>query len=185
MTSESRSWMEVMSYIAAEPARPAILIVLAQNNGAPLDEYNLASRAALLHQSLAGQPVEMAVMVKHIIDLGEQGFIERAEDGYRWQMTPLGVLTSRQWVPGEIEPESNEPLSHDEVRAWRDRILQFMDHDVELAEQAGIPREEWLMTQSRRLTELVVLNKVLGEQEIPNWLRQMREEGVDPNDLQA
>lgn len=185
MTSESRSWMETMSYVAAEPARPAILIVLAQNDGAPLDEVNLATSAGFLHQSLTGQAVETAVMVKHITDLGKEGFIERSEDGYRWQMTALGKLTSRQWVPGEIEPASEGQLSHDEVRAWRDRILQDMDHDVELAQQAGIPREEWMMTQSRRLTELMVLNRVLGEQELPAWMRQLQDEGIDPADLQA
>ncbi|MFW6074666.1 MAG: hypothetical protein ACOC9Y_03670 [Chloroflexota bacterium] len=182
MNASQRSWMETMNYIASDPGRPAILIVLAQNNGAPLDEYNLATRAGMFHQQLSGQAVETAIMVKHIIDLGNEGFITRAEDGYKWEMTPLGILVSRQWVPGNIEPETDEPLTTEQIREWRDRIIKMMDYDVGLAEEAGVPKDQWLMTQSQRLTELVVLNKVLGEQEIPEWLRKMRDEGVISSD---
>lgn len=185
MDAPTRSWMETMNYVAADPGRPAVLIVLAQNNGAPLDEYNLATGAGMFHQQLAGTAVETSIMVKHIIDLGEEGFLRRAEDGFKWEMTPLGILVSRQWVPGNIEPETEDPLDESQIREWRDKIIQMMDYDAGLAEEAGIPSDQWLMTQSQRLTELVVLNKVLGEQEIPQWLRKMREEGIMGGDIPA
>lgn len=185
MASDRRSWMETMNYIASEPGRPLILIVLAQNNGASLDEMNLAASAGMLHQQVTGHVVETAIMVKHIIDLSNGGFIERDEGGFKWQMTPLGTLVSRQWVPGEIEPEGFEPLSPDEIRGWRDRVLQMMELDADLAKQANIPPEELLLTQSRRLTELHILNRVLGDQEIPDWLKELRDAGLMPDDLQA
>lgn len=185
MSSDRRSWMETMNYIASEPGRPLILIVLAQNNGASLDEMNLATSAGMLHQQVTGHVVETAIMVKHIIDLSNEGYIERDEGGFKWRMTPLGTLVSRQWVPGEIEPEGTEPLSPDEIRAWRDRVLKMMEFDAELAEQAQVPPEELLLTQSRRLYELHILNRVLGDQEIPDWLREMRDASGMFDDLQA
>lgn len=168
------SWMEVMTWFTANPYRPLVLIVLAQNNGQPLDEMNLASRAGLMHQQMTGQVVETAVMIKQVVDLDEGGYIERAEDGFRWQMTDLGILVSRQWAAGEVEPRETGPLEQEAVRGWRDRVITFMDHDARLAESAGIERNEWLMTQSQRLVEMHVLNRVLGEEEMPEWLKDMR-----------
>jgi hypothetical protein len=166
--------METMAWFTASPFRPLVLIVLAQNNGAPLDEMNLAGRAGLLHQQMTGQAVETAVLIKEIIDLEQQGYIQRAADGFRWEMTDLGVLVSRQWVAGDIEPRGSGALDQGEVRGWRDRVIAVMEHDAELAERAGIERDEWLMTQSQRLVEMHVLNRVLGEERMPSWLQKMR-----------
>jgi hypothetical protein len=168
--------METMAWFTSNQFRPLILISLAQNNGAPLDEMNLAGRAGLLHQQMTGNVVETAVMIKQVIDLEEAGYIQRAPDGFRWEMTDLGTLVSRQWLPGDIEPESAEALKPEEVRLWRDRVITFMEHDAELANRAGISRDEWVMTQSQRLVEMHVLNRVLGEQRMPQWLMEMREE---------
>ena len=176
------SWMEVMTWFTANPYRPLVLIVLAQNNGEPLDEMNLASRAGMMNQQMTGQVVETAVMIKQVTDLEEGGYIERAPDGFRWQMTDLGILVSRQWAPGEVEPLEAGPLDQDAVRAWRDRVITFMDHDAGLAESAGLDRSEWLMTQSQRLVEMHVLNRVLGEEEMPEWLKGMRAGGIEESD---
>lgn len=166
--------MEIMGWFTSNPYRPLVLIVLAQNNGEPLDEMNIASRAGLMNQHMTGEVVETAVMIKQINDLEERGFIERANDGFRWVMTDLGVLVSRQWVPGDIEPREDGPLSEQATRAWRDRVITFMDHDAKLAETAGLDQGEWLMTQSQRLVEMHVLNRVLGEEKMPEWLANMR-----------
>jgi hypothetical protein len=168
------SWMEVMGWFTSNPYRPLVLIVLAQNNGQPLDEMNVAGRAGLIHQQMTGEVVETAVLIKQIVDLGENGYIERANDGFRWQMTNLGVLVSRQWVPGDIEPPGTEALGENDISAWRDRIITFMDHDANLAESAGIEQSDWFMTQSQRLVEMHVLNRVLGETRMPDWLIKMR-----------
>lgn len=169
-----QSWMEIMGWFTSSPYRPLVLIILAQNNGEPLDEMNLASRAGIMNQHMTGEAVETAVMIKQVNDLEEHGFIERAGDGFRWQMTDMGVLVSRQWVPGDIEPRGNEALGEQEVREWRDRVITFMDHDAQLAESAGIEQGEWIMTQSQRLVEMHVLNRVLGEEKMPEWLMNMR-----------
>lgn len=168
------SWMEVMTWFTGNPYRPLVVIVLAQNNGEPLDEMNLASRAGLMNQQMTGEAVETAVMMKQIVDLDEHGYIKRADDGFRWELTDLGILVSRQWAPGEVEPREPGPLDQSAVRAWRDRVISFMDHDAKLAESAGIDRSEWLMTQSQRLVEMHVLNRVVGEEEMPEWLKEMR-----------
>ncbi len=171
-------WMETMAWFTSNQFRPLVLIVLAQNNGAPLDEMNVAGRAGLLHQQMTGDVVETAIMVKQIIDLEEAGYIQRASDGFRWEMTDLGTLVSRQWLPGDIEPQTGDALSPEEIRTWRDRVITFMEHDAELAERAGIATDEWIMTQSQRLVEMHVLNRVLGEQRMPQWLTDMREAGA-------
>lgn len=171
-------WMESMAWFAESPFRPLVLIALAQSNGAPVDEISLASQAGLLHQQVAGQPVETAVMIKQIIDLEERGYIQRASDGFRWEMTDLGMLISRQWAGLDIEPRTVGALDQDDVRAWRDRVITVMEHEAELAERAGIERDEWVMTQSQRLVEMHVLNRVLGEQRMPNWLQELRERGA-------
>jgi hypothetical protein len=120
-------------------------------------------------------------LIKQISDLAENGFVERSEDGFRWQMTDLGTLVSRQWAPGRVEPQVPGPLEEAEVRGWRDRVIEFMDLDARLAESAGIPKEEWIMTQSQRLVEMHVLNRVLGEEALPDWLGKMRAGPDGPN----
>ncbi len=175
--------MEIMGWFTSSPYRPLVLIVLAQNNGDPLDEMNLASRAGLMNQHMTGEAVETAIMINQINELESQNFIERSDDGFRWVMTNLGVLVSRQWVPGDIEPREEGPLEQSAVRSWRDRVLAFMDHDAKLAESAGIEQGEWLMTQSQRLVEMHVLNRVLGEEKMPEWLATMRGGPVLADDL--
>jgi len=172
-------WMETMAWFSESQYRPLVLIVLAQANGAPMDELALASQAGLLHQQVTGRPVETAIMIKQIVDLEERGYIRRASDGFRWEMTELGTLVSRQWAGLDIEPRTEGPLDHDEVRAWRDRVIEVMEHEAGLAEQAGISRDEWVLTQSQRLVEMHVLNRVLGEQRMPKWLVEMREQGLE------
>jgi hypothetical protein len=181
----TRTWMDIMAWFAGDPGRPLVLIVLAQNNGASLDEMSLAGRAGLLHQQMTGEVVETALMVKHIIDLESGGFIERDAGGFRWQMTSLGVLVSRQWVAGDVEPREQGALAESEIRAWRDRIITVMDHDAQIAEEAGVDRNEWVLTQSQRLVEMHVLNRVLGEHKMPEWLNLMRAEGQQRLDTQA
>ena len=176
------SWMQTMAWFTESPYRPLVLIVLAQNNGAPLDEMNLASRAGLLNQQMTGDIVETAVMIKQVTDLEAGGYIARADDGFRWQMTSLGILVSRQWVGGDVEPREEGPLDHDAVRAWRDRVIQFMDHDAQLAAEAGIDQSEWVMTQSQRLVEMHILNRVVGEEKMPDWLVNMRSGSHEPSD---
>jgi hypothetical protein len=176
------SWMEVMTWFTANPYRPLVVIVLAQNNGEPLDEMNLASRAGLMNQQMTGETVETAVMIKQVVDLDEGGYIKRADDGFRWELTDLGILVSRQWAPGDVEPRESGPLDQAAVRAWRDRVITFMDHDAKLAKSAELDRSEWLMTQSQRLVEMHVLNRVLGEEKMPEWLEEMRAGSVDASD---
>ena len=167
------SWMETTSYVAEEPARAAILITLAQV-GRTMDEGTLAQMAGMLHQQVAGYPIETALVLKHVHDLHEKGLLKRDESGFRWEMTALGALVSRQWAPGTAEPMGVDPLDKDEIRAWRDRMIKLLDFDSTLADEAGISREELLAAQSNRLSELRVLNRILGDETLPAWLEEWR-----------
>jgi len=166
------SWMESVGYIASEPARVAVMVALAQSER-PLEEMSIAQMAGLLHQRITGTPLETAVLMRHIRDLAERDLLERDESGFRWQMTPLGILVSRQWASGTLEPDGMAPLSDSEVRAWRDRLISQMEDDAGLADAAEIEREELLAGQGPRLAELRVLNRILGEDTLPAWLREM------------
>jgi hypothetical protein len=168
------SWMETTSYVAENPARAAILITLAQA-GQTVDEGSLAQMAGMLHQQVAGHPIETALILKHIHDLHEKGLLVRDDSGFRWEMTPLGALVSRQWAPGTAEPPGNDPLDMNQIATWRDRMIQFLDFDSGLADEAGLSREELLAAQSNRLSELRVLNRILGEEKYPEWLADWRE----------
>lgn len=173
MTSGMGSWMETTSYVAAESARAAILITLAQV-GHSMDEGALAQMAGMLHQQVAGQPIETALVLKHIHDLDDRELLQRDESGYRWEMTALGSLVSRQWAPGMAEPQGNDTLGMDEIKAWRERMIKLLDFDATLIDEAGIGREELLAAQSTRLSELRVLNRILGEDKMPKWLEDWR-----------
>jgi hypothetical protein len=164
--------MESVGYIASEPARVAVMVALVQSER-PLEEMSIAQMAGLLHQRITGDPLETAVLLRHIRDLAERGLLERDESGFRWQMTSLGVLVSRQWASGTLEPEGTAPLSEGEVRAWRDRLISQMEQDANLADEAEIEREELLAGQGPRLAELRVLNRVLGDDRLPEWLREL------------
>ncbi len=166
------SWMESVGYIASEPARVAVMVALAQSDR-PLEEMSIAQVAGMLHQRITGTPLETAVLMRHIRELAERDLLERDETGFRWQMTPLGILVSRQWASGTLEPDGTAPLSDIEVRAWRDRLIAQMEEDAGLADAAEIAREELLAGQGSRLAELRVLNRVLGEDNLPAWLREM------------
>jgi hypothetical protein len=48
-----------------------------------------------------------------------------------------------------------------------------MEDDAQLAEDAEIEREELLAGQGPRLAELRVLNRILGDDSLPGWLREM------------
>lgn len=169
---QSMSWTQTIGFIASEPARVAIVVAVAQN-GRAIEEVVLAQHSSLLYQRIAGRPVETAVLLKHIRDLAEAGVIQRDESGFRWQFTALGQLASRQWAGASLEPVGNAALSQDEVRGWRDRLIDDMQTDAGMAESAGLSMEELLAGQAQRLAELRVLNRVLGEDELPAWLRQM------------
>lgn len=172
--SSMGTWVETMNYVAGDPARPAILIALAQT-GTPLDETHLATSAGYLYQHLSGQAIETAVMIKHVRDLSNQGLLERDEGGLRWQLTPLGTLVSRQWAPADVEPEGSDPLSADEIRTWRDNLCEVMEQDAGLADTAGIANEELVAVQSGRLSELRILNRILGEAKLPEWLSRLQQ----------
>jgi hypothetical protein len=169
------SWIETVGFIASDPGKVAVIITLAQSDR-PLEELAIAQTAGMLHQRITGQPVETAVLLKHTRDLSERGLIERDESGFRWRMTPLGTLVSRQWATGALEPPGAAPLATDEVRGWRDRLVAQMEEDAALGEQAGIAPEELLPGQGPRLAELRVLNRVLGEERLPAWLRALAEQ---------
>jgi hypothetical protein len=172
------SWMDTASYVAEDPVRVAVVIGLAQADQA-MDELSLAQMVGILVQRIAGQAVETAVIVKHITDLASHALLERDESGFRWQLTPLGTLVSRQWAPGTVEPPGDAPLQPADIRAWRDRMLAQLDGDGQLADRAGIAREEMLVVQGARLTELRVLNRILAEDKVPAWLQSMVEqEGI-------
>ena len=164
------SWIERAHYAASEPGRVAVLVALAQAERA-LDEIMLGQTAGLLYQRIVGQPVETLVIIKHITDLAGQGLVERDDSGFRWRLTALGTLVSRPWAAGAVEPPGTQALEPSEVRGWRDRLVRQMDEDAALAEQAGLSAEELLAGLSTRLAELRVLNRVLGEEVLPEWLR--------------
>ncbi|MEZ4569399.1 MAG: hypothetical protein R2849_03565 [Thermomicrobiales bacterium] len=84
-------WMETMSWIASGQYRPLPVIVLAQNDGKPMDEMNLAGRAVLLNQQMTGEVVEVAVLIKQLSDLQEKGILERTSDGFHVQLTRFGA----------------------------------------------------------------------------------------------
>ena len=168
----SGAWMETATWVVAEPARVAVMIGLAQADR-PLDDISLAQVAGMLYQRITGNVLETALLVKHITDLAHHGLLQRDDTGFRWQMTPLGTLVSRQWAPGAVEPPGNHALETSEVRAWRDRLIEQLEDDEDYADEAGISREELLAGQGARLAELRVLNRVLGEENLPAWLREM------------
>lgn len=168
------SWMETTGYVAENPSRAAILITLAQS-GRTLDEGALAQMAGMLHQQVAGHPVETAVILRHIHDLAEKSLLKRDDSGFRWDMTSLGALISRQWAPGSAEPPGKAPLETQEVRTWRDRMIELLEFDAGLADDAGLSREELLAAQSNQLAELRVLNRILGEDRFPSWLDEWRD----------
>jgi hypothetical protein len=166
------SWMESVGYIGSEPARVAVMVALAQADR-PLEEMSIAQIAGLLHQRITGAPLETAVLLRHIRELSDRNLLERDESGFRWQMTALGTLVSRQWASGTLEPEGTAPLGEADIRAWRDRLIAQMEDDAQLAEDAEIEREELLAGQGPRLAELRVLNRILGDDSLPGWLREM------------
>lgn len=163
------SWMESTSFVAADPVRVAVIIAVSQSSE-PMDEVTLAQLAGMMVQRMTGNPVETAVVLKGIRDLSAHGLLRHDESGFRWVLTPLGTLVSRPLTQGNIEPEGQEPLSTDEIRAWRNRMLQQLEEDARLIDAAGVSREELMAVQGARLTELRVLNRILGEFELPDWL---------------
>jgi len=171
------SWMESVGYIGSEPARVAVMVSLAQA-GRPLEEMSIAQIAGMLHQRLTGSPLETAVLLRHIRDLADRDLLERDESGFRWQMTALGTLVSRQWSTGTLEPEGTSKLTDDEIRDWRDRLISQMEEDADLADVAEIDSEELLAGQGPRLAELRVLNRVLGENRLPDWLQELAQGGA-------
>lgn len=175
MGSEARSWFETMAWIGGDPGRVAALIGLAQYGDEPQPELTLATSAGLVYQQLTGQPVETAAMLRHVFGLGEHGLIERDDSGFKWQLTALGALVSRQWISARVDPATEGALSLDEVRGWRDRLCAALDDDARLADEAGVGREELLAFQGGRLTELNILNRVLGEQRLPDWMATFEE----------
>jgi hypothetical protein len=166
------TWIETAGYVASNPARVGVMIALAQT-AQPLDEISLAQMAGLLHQRITGQAIETAFVIKHITDLADQGLLKRDPSGFRWQLTPLGMLISRQWATGALEPEGESPLSTGEIRTWRDSLIQQLEEDADLADEAGISVEELLAGQTARLAELRVLNRVLGEERLPEWIAEL------------
>jgi hypothetical protein len=169
------SWVENTGYVASEPARVAVLIALAQSQW-PLDDTALTQSAGMLHQQIAGYPLETAVLLAHIQDLAGRALVERDSTGFRWAVTPLGELVVRQWASGAFDPPGDEPLRHDEVREWRDRLVEQLDHDAALAEQAEVSIEELAAGSALRLSELRVLNRVIADERMPEWLERLREE---------
>jgi hypothetical protein len=148
------------------------MIALAQA-GQPLDEISLAQMAGLLHQRITGQAIETAFVIKHITDLSDQSLLERDPSGFRWQLTPLGLLISRQWATGALEPEGERALSPDQIRTWRNGLIDQLEEDADLADEAGISVEELLAGQTARLAELRVLNRILGEERLPAWIAEL------------
>jgi hypothetical protein len=163
------SWIESTSFVAADPVRTAVVISASQG-GQAMDEVSLTQVAGMLVQRMTGKPVETAVVLKSVHDLAAHGLLKHDDSGFRWTMTPLGMLVSRPMTPDQVEPEGSDPLSTEEIRAWRDRILAQLEEDAKLVDQAGVPRDELMAAQGGRLTELRVLNRVLAEQELPGWL---------------
>lgn len=175
MSSGVGSWMETTTYVAESPARVALLITLAQT-GRALDESTLAQMAGILHQQVAGHPVETALLVRHIIELGEKGLLQRDSSGFRWELTPIGSLVSRQWAPPSAAPGGNLPLEQHQIRSWRDLLIELLEFDAGLADEVGLGREELLAIQSNQLSELRVLNRILADERLPSWLESLREQ---------
>lgn len=169
------SWMEMTSYVAESPGRASVLIALAQS-GRAMDEGTLAQMAGILHQQVAGHPVETALLIRDIVQLGEKGLLQRDESGFRWEMTAFGALVSRHWAPASAEPDGFGPLEQDQVRAWRDGLIEILEFDAGLAEQIELGKEELLAAQSNQLAELRVLNRILGEDVFPAWLSTWRDQ---------
>lgn len=181
------SWIEKASYAAVDPGRVAVLVAIAQAEQlAAIDELTLANAAGMLYQRITGQPVETARILAFISDLAANELLRRDASGFRWELTPLGTLVSRQWTTSAVEPPGTEALGTPAVRQWRDRLISQMDDDAALATEAGIGMDELLAGQGARLAELRVLNRVLGEEELPGWLRTMAGEigGVDDEQLE-
>ncbi|CAN5491610.1 hypothetical protein BH23CHL2_BH23CHL2_00770 [soil metagenome] len=173
-------WTEIMTWITSNPYRPLVLIVLAQEQDSPVDEFNIARQVGMINQQMSGKVVETAVIVKEIRDLREAGYVELAGDNFRWRLTELGSLVSRQWVPGDVEPEGSGPFDTETIQGWRDRVVLLLERDAETARAADIEQNEWAMTQTPRLVEMHVLNRVLGEDRVPSWLSRMSYGGDDP-----
>jgi hypothetical protein len=169
--AEQGHWMETAGYAASDPGRVAVIVVLAQV-GQALDEMTLAQQAGLIYQNIVGQPLETAALIHHIRDLEGRGVTTRDASGFRWTLTPLGQLVSRPWASG-VEPTGSEPLDAAGIRARRDRIVAQLDADAQLAEQANIAPEELIAGLSVRLAELRVLNRILADEALPNWLREL------------
>lgn len=172
-------WTEIMTWITSNPYRPLVLIVLAQEQDSPVDEFNIARQVGAINQQMSGQVVETAVIVKEVRELQEAGYIELADDNFRWTLTDLGRLVSRQWVPGDVEPEGPGPLDTETIQGWRDRVISLLERDAETARAADIEQNEWAMTQTSRLVEMHVLNRVLGEDRVPSWLARVSYSGED------
>ncbi|RIK41454.1 MAG: hypothetical protein DCC58_12445 [Chloroflexi bacterium] len=169
------SWVESTSYVAGDPARVAVLIAVVQA-GTALDDNALTQATGILHQQFAGHPLETAVLLKHVHDLANRGLLVRDGSGFRWTLSPLGELVVRQWTSGAYDPPGAEPLSHEEVRAWRDRAVAQLEADARLAEQAEVAIEELAAGSALRLAELRVLNRVIAEDVLPSWLAGLRQE---------
>ena len=163
------SWVETAGFIASSPVRVSVMIALAQTERA-LDEITLAQTGGLLHRRITGQPVETAIVISQISELAKHGAIERDDSGFRWALTALGTLVSRQWAVAGREPEGEDPLNTDQIRAWRNSLVAQLEADAALADEADISVEELLAGQSSMLAELRVLNRVLGENELPDWI---------------
>ncbi|MEZ4569398.1 MAG: hypothetical protein R2849_03560 [Thermomicrobiales bacterium] len=56
-----------------------------------------------------------------------------------------------------------------------------MDADAKLAEEAGVDQQEWFMSQSQRMIEMHVLNRILGEDKLPDWLVSRQFSAPDPS----
>jgi hypothetical protein len=169
MAEELDAWLTVLRDVTSEPGRVAVLLALIQS-GSPLDDMSLASSAGLVHQQLTGEPVEALAMMRHVTVLSEDQLVERDASGFKWQLTPRGTLVSRQWAAVSVTPGGTEPLATEQVRRWRDDLVQVLEDDARLVEQAGVPIEVLVSINSVRLTELQTLNRVLGEVVFPSWL---------------
>jgi hypothetical protein len=175
------SWVENTGYVAGESARVAVVIALAQSQWA-LDDASLTQAAGQLHQQIAGFPLETAVLLAHVHDLAGRNLLERDPTGFRWRLTPLGQLVTGQWASGAYDPPGVDPLSQDDVRDWRDRVLVQLDADAELAERAEVSIEELAAGSALRLSELRVMNRVLGEDILPNWITRLGQGQADPEE---
>ncbi len=163
------SWVESTGFVAQEPARLAVLVALAQS-GEAIDDASLSQSAGLIHQQFVGHPLETAVLMAKIRELADRSLLERDETGFRWRMTARGELVVGQWVSSAFDPPGDEPLGPDDIRAWRDRLLDNLEHSAELAERAEVSFEELAAGCALRLAELRVLNRISGDIQTPSWL---------------